>query len=270
MNRFFIFLFIIFITSCSSKEEASKNVLSVTMEPYRYVVEAVAGDDWEVRSIVPKGGNPETFDPAPGDIMLLSESRACFLVGGLGFEREWKDKMAVLYPKMTLVDTSRGIERDAGDPHLWTSPDNMIKIADNVCKALCKIDSTRSTGYHERLVKLKDSIYATHAILKRKLEKVKGKSFLIFHPSLTYFSSLYGLRQISIECEGKEPSVAHLQTVIDAARAQGVNCVLVQAEFDRRSAIAIADEIGARVEEINPLSYYWHEQMLHIADVLSK
>ena len=118
-------------------------MLSVTMEPYRYVVEAVAGDDWEVRSIVPKGGNPETFDPAPGDIMLLSESRACFLVGGLGFERDWKDKMAVLYPKMTLVDTSRGIERDAGDPHLWTSPDNMIKIADNVCNALCKIDSTR-------------------------------------------------------------------------------------------------------------------------------
>lgn len=242
----------------------------VTAEPYRFVVEAIAGDEWEVRSIVPKGSNPETFDPTPRDMVAMADGMAYFMVGGLGFEEVWEDKIKELYPQLGIVDTSNGIVRDNGDPHLWTSPDNMAVIACNVFNAMCKMDSINAMNYRIRLSAFNNLLQRTDSIVKEKLQCAQGKSFLVFHPSLTYFAKRYGLRQLAIEHEGKEPSVAQMRSLIDSAKACGVKSVLVQAEFDVKNAEVIADEIAARVYSINPLSYNWHEQMLYIADVISE
>lgn len=242
----------------------------VTAEPYRFVVEAVAGDEWEVKSIVPKGSNPETFDPTPRDMVAMADGMAYFMVGGLGFEDTWKGKIKELYPRLRIVDTSNGIVRDAGDPHLWTSPDNMAVIARNVCDALCTMDSVNVWQYRRRLQTFDDSLQRTDSIVKEKLNGLQGSSFLVFHPSLTYFANRYGLRQLAIEHEGKEPSVAQIRSLIDSARTYGVRSVLVQTEFDTKNAEVIAGEIAAKVYSVNPLSYDWHEQMLYIADIISQ
>ena len=102
---------ILSLVACSHIEGDSRQ-LFVTIEPYRFVVEAVAGEEWNVCSIVSNGGNPETFDPMPSDLLALASSKAYFMVGGLGFENGWKEKIAELYPHLLLVDTSQGIERD--------------------------------------------------------------------------------------------------------------------------------------------------------------
>lgn len=269
--RTFIYIFVIlFLGACSGNDIKQEKLLTVTMEPYRYVVEAIAGDSWCVNSIVPKGNNPEAFDPTPRDMTALAESKAYFLVGGLGFERAWRTKIEDMYPGLVMVDTSLGIERDAGDPHLWTSPANMRVIADNVCAALCIMDSACSDEYRMRLARFKRKLHVTDSIVGHKLAECRGNSFMIFHPTLTYFANNYSLNQISIENEGKEPSVAHIRNVIDSARNCGVKYVMVQAEFDRRNAEVIANEIGAEVVEIDPLSYDWHGQMLYIAGILSQ
>ncbi|MBQ5706279.1 MAG: zinc ABC transporter substrate-binding protein, partial [Bacteroidaceae bacterium] len=66
------------LAGCAPAADASRPTLAVTIEPYRYIVEAVAGDAWEVVSVVPKGNSPETFDPTPGQMMKLGSCRAYF------------------------------------------------------------------------------------------------------------------------------------------------------------------------------------------------
>ena len=43
-------------------------------------------------------------------------------------------------------------------------------------------------------------------------------AFIIYHPALTYLARDYGLQQIALENEGKEPSAEHMRRIIDTAR----------------------------------------------------
>ncbi len=266
--RNLIYISFFFIVACQ-RTSIADNILTVTIEPYRFVVEAVAGDKWHVNTLLPNGSNPETADLSPKAMASLSDSKAYFLVGGLGFEREWVSRIAETYPSLLLVDTSLGIEHNPSDPHLWTSPDNMSQIAHNVCDVLCAIDSLNSEAYMARLSEVLKVFSSVDSAINRKLSDCQARSFVIFHPSLTYFADRYGLKQLAVEHEGKEPSAAYLRNIIDEARNAGVKHVFLQQEFHKHQTEAVAKELDAEVIIINPLSYHWQDEMLHIADCLS-
>ena len=256
------------LLSCGTAGESGKPMLAVTMEPYRFIVEAVAGDKWQVVSMVPKGSSPETFDPSPGRMTTLGRCRAYFMTGGIGFEQSWGAKIAEMFPSLPMIDTSEGIERIHDDPHLWTSPDNMSLIARNVCNALCRLDSTDIDGYVSRLSDAEAMLCAVDSTIRARLATGADSCFVVFHPSLTYFARLYGLRQMVLEEHGKEPSASHIKHTIDEARRLGVGKIFIQAEFDKKHAESIARELNAAIITIDPLSYNWCGEMLNIVDQL--
>ena len=94
------------------------------------------------------------------------------------------------------------------------------------------------------------------------------RTFMIYHPALSYFARDYGLKQISIEEGGKEPSPAHLKKLIEESKKDSVKVIFVQQEFDLKNAKLIAKETGIRIVPINPLSYHWQEEMEQIAKAL--
>ena len=102
------------------------------------------------------------------------------------------------------------------------------------------------------------------------LDTLTHRTFIIYHPALTYFAQAYHLKQLAIETDGKEPSAASMKKLIDEARAQRVRVVFVQREFDRKHAESVAREIGARVVVIDPLSAQWKDEMLKIGQALTK
>lgn len=120
-----------------------------------------------------------------------------------------------------------------------------------------------------RFTRLGTSLKQTDEKILACLEKGE-KSFLIYHPALSYFARDYGLTQISIEEGGKEPSPAQLKALINRCREQHVQVVFVQKEFDTRNAEMIAQELDVPIVTINPLSYRWEEEMLHVARALSE
>ena len=54
------------------------------------------------------------------------------------------------------------------------------------------------------------------------------KYFIVYHPALTYYARDYGLRQVAIEADGKEPSAKQLTAVIRQAREAGVRRIFYQ------------------------------------------
>lgn len=87
---------------------------------------------------------------------------------------------------------------------------------------------------------------------------------MIFHPNLGYLARDYGLEEISVEYEGKEPPPSRLKYLIDRARKDNIKIIFVQKEYDTKNARAIADEIGARIKIIDPLSEDWESSTLEI------
>lgn len=282
--RNFIYIFIIFcLSACKpSAQSEQKPTITVTLEPLRYFTEAIAGDQYQVVSMVPKGSSPETYDPTPQQLVALNKSQAYFRIGHIGFEQTWMDRLASNSPQLKFYDTSEGIDliRTAGhqhgdhyhaggvEPHVWNSANNAIILAENIYKALCELDASHQSYYKERLDSLKQTIQQTDQTIRKLLQKA-DRTFLIYHPALSYFARDYDLKQVSIEEEGKEPSPAQLKTLIETCRKENIHVIFVQQEFDIRNARLIADELGVTIIPINPLSYDWPTEMINVAKALT-
>ena len=116
---------------------------------------------------------------------------------------------------------------------------------------------------------MKQIFAQTDANIRLLLENADN-TFLIYHPALSYFARDYGLKQICIEEDGKEPSPAQLKALIETCKKENANVIFVQQEFDMRNALLIAGELGVGVVPINPLSYDWQKEMINIARSLTK
>lgn len=276
--------------SKSNNGDEEKPVITVTLEPQRYFTEAIAGDKFKVVSMVPKGSSPETYDPVPQQLVSLGDSKAYFRIGYIGFEQTWMERLMNNTPHIQVFDTSKGIDLilnngnhdhnhghgthdghiHAVEPHVWNSTANALIIAGNTYKALSQLDKANDAYYMARYDSLCQRIQHTDSLIRQQLSAPEAaKSFMIYHPALSYFARDYGLHQISIEEGGKEPSPAHLKKLIDLCKAEDVRVIFVQPEFDKRNAETIAQQTGTKVVPINPLSYDWEEEMLDVAKALA-
>ena len=284
MKKLIYILILLACCACgNTAQKDEKPILTVTLEPLRYFTEALAGDHYQVVSMVPKGNSPESYDPTPQQLVNLSRSQAYLRIGYIGFEQAWMKKLEENNPDMKVFDTSQGVDLIRGEghwhgdhfheggvePHIWNSTRNASVIADNIFAALCELDAAHEADYKHRLDSLKQIISQTDADVRTSLKNADS-TFLIYHPALSYFARDYGLKQISIEEGGKEPSPAQLKALIEACRKENAHTIFVQQEFDQRNAQLIADELGVNVVSINPLSYDWPEEMLRVAQALKR
>ena len=252
--------------SCSSAKNDNANKITVSIEPLRYLTEQIVGDRFEVVTMVPKGSSPETYEPTARQMADLSESILYIKVGELGFERTWMPRLTSNAPHITVVNSSEGITSHIGDdPHSWMSARNAIIMAHNIYEAVKRIDVKDSVFFRQRLDSLCNVIHATDKYIRQTTAQAHCKSFIIYHPALTYFASDYGLEQLALEEHGREPSAAELEQIISTARAKGVKTMFIQREFANRNVDIITNTIGARKVEINPLGYDWNKEMRRIA-----
>ena len=278
MKTYLFLLIALLLTACGGSQQAGqKPVITVSIEPLRYFAEAIAGDRYQVVSMVPEGSSPETYDPTPRQMIDLSRSRAFLLAGYLGYELAWADKLQQNAKNVPFFNLSEGIEliREEGhahaggiEPHTWTSIANAEIIADNISRVMCRLDPEHAEEYKANAAGLKAKITNLDKEIRAYLPDAP-KAFLIYHPALSYFAREYGLTQISIEEGGKEPSPAQLESLITRCREMHVGVIFVQKEFDTRNAEVIARELHVPTVTINPLSYQWEREMRAVARVLS-
>ncbi len=60
-----------------------------------------------------------------------------------------------------------------------------------------------------------------------------------------------------------------MKELIDLARSENLKTIFVQKEYDSKNAKAIANEIGAEVEVIDPLSEDWLKATMDIISCIA-
>ena len=254
------------ICSCggTNRKAESKESIFVTIGPLRQIVSGIVGDDFDIEVLVPAGASPESFEPTPRQFISLNKAKAVFAVGLIDFERNLTSKIK---EQSKVADLSRGIELIAGscshnhhghhchhgiDPHIWTSPTALKIMAQNAYNTIAAIypDSTKYKSNYDLLAARLDSLDCS---VRAMCERARVRRFIIYHPALTYLARDYGLEQISIEHEGKEPSAKRLASIIDNARADSTSRIFYQSTYPRSTVEVVAEDIGAEPIEIDPL-----------------
>lgn len=246
----------------------------VSILPQKYFVERVAGKQVVVSVMVEAGQSPETYEPTPRQMVALSQARLYFSIG-VPFENTWMKRIKDANPALRVVPMQRGIallpligpsgEPDGTDPHVWTSPQRVKIMAATIRDALIENDPAHRGDYESNYRAFIAELDTLDRDIQSILASAKGKPFLVFHPAWGYFAKDYGLRQIPIEAEGKEPGARALARVIDLGKREGVKVIFVQAQFNRRIAETVATEIGARVVAVNPLAENYPQNLLQVA-----
>jgi len=262
--------------ACSAPVKPDRRI-TVSIEPQRYFVDCLVDTLFDVQALVPPGSSPENYDPDPQQMAQLARSQAYFLIGNIGFETVWKTRLQANNPQVRFFDNSADVipiaddaHGQSADPHTWTSPKQARIIVQNMYQALLQLDSENQIHYRRNLEKLLAVIDTTDREVSDLLAQAPQKSFIIYHPALSYLARDYGLTQYAIEHDGKEPSPNHLKQLVDIAQAEHIRIIFIQEEFDRKNAEIIARETGCRLVTIQTLSYHWREEILRIARILSE
>ncbi len=268
--------------SCSPAEkgEDEKDMLTVSILPQKYFVEQIAGDNFDINVMVPRGASPETFEPAARQMKEAANSKAFFITGHLLFEKTLMKNIKSQNKDVKFVDTSRDVELIAddvadhgdhahihgADPHIWISLKEAEAQLSVILETIAEIDPDNEQYYRDNHERFISKIRALDEELTSRFKNAKGNSFLIYHPALSYFARDYGLQQISVEDHGKSPTPSHMKKIIDSARKKGLKDVFIQKEFERDNARAVARELGGDVIEVDPLSENWLENMEDMAE----
>lgn len=286
-------LILIACNTASNKDDAQESVMTVTIEPQRFFLDMLVGEQYNINTLVPPGTSPETYEPSPSVMIEMGKSDIYFRVGELGFEKVWSSRLEQNNPEVTIVDCSEGIELMAGDdhdhdhghgddepgedhqhsaldPHVWSSPRVMKIFTKNMLEAVVANDPDNESHYRSNFEVVRKKINSTDSVIRHLLQDAPSRSFIIYHPALGYFARDYGLQQHSIEFEGKNPSPSQIKALVDLAREEKINTIFIQRGFDAKNAEVIANEIGAEVFEIDPMRYEWDEELLHIAKILNR
>lgn len=265
--------------ACQNRSQ-SVPVIAVSVEPQRFLLEQLAGDRFEVVTLMKPGTNPETFEPTMNTRTALDRAVAYFYVGGLPFEHSLiesaksleavstSDDIVPLYGTHSHSHDSGHCHDDEPDPHVWTSVRNAKVMAANMADALIKLDPEHSAEYSDRLTRLEHRLDSLDESIDRRLRASSCHSFMVWHPSLGYFARDYGLEQLSVGWEAKEPSASALRRAVDQAEKSGAKVFFYQREFDNRQTQSLTSQLNLRTVTIDPMSYDWCGQMNLIADEL--
>jgi zinc transport system substrate-binding protein len=264
--------------------------VTVSILPQKYFVEKIGGAAVTVEVMVPPGAEPHTYEPKPKQLVKLSQSKAYFAIG-INFEDTWLEKFSAANRKMLIVRTDAGIDKrvmeqylfefanekahqeehdrpGSKDAHIWLSPRLVILQARTILDALVKIDPAHQDQYETNY----NAFIADVKTLDNQLtdyfkdSSSTGKEFIVFHPAWGYFARDYGLRQIPVEIEGKEPKPADLIKLINYARRVGIKVIFVQPQIFPKSARMIAQEIGGTIIIADPLSEDWYNNLKRVAE----
>lgn len=111
---------------------------------------------------------------------------------------------------------------------------------------------------------------ALDARVEEKIRQSKLSYFIVYHPALTYYARDYGIRQVAIENDGKEPSARQLAEIIRDARKNGIRRIFYQNQFPKSVVEIIAQDMQAEYIEIDPLDEQVIENIDRITDLITR
>jgi zinc transport system substrate-binding protein len=264
----------------SDIDHLEKPRIVVTILPQAEFIEKIAGDKVSITTMVPPGASPHTYEPRPSQMKEVTEAEMYAKVGtGLDFELVWMPKIIETNPNMLIIDSSKSIrlietvadnEHGGKDPHFWLSPKNAIIMVENLYEGLVKIDPDNKEYYAKNKDAYIESLKELDSTIMQTFSGLKTKKFMVYHDSWGYLAYDYGLEQIPIAKEGKEPTPESIANLIDQARENNITIIFASPEFEIQTAKTIAEEIDGRVILISPLAKGYIENLKRMSDEISK
>lgn len=150
------------------------------------------------------------------------------------------------------------------------NPRFAIQQATDIHDGLVQLDPAHREAYDRGLAQLKQQFEQADHALNQQLAPLAGSPVLVFHPSWGYLTDRYDLKQWPIELGGHEPTPRQMAKLTDKAQHAGVKLILVQPQMSQATAQRVAEQLGAKIVQVDPLAYDLPKTWAQIGKVLSQ
>lgn len=228
---------------------------------------AVIGDGTDIKMLLKPGSELHSFEPTSEDIVEMINADLIVYVGGES--EEWMESVLKnnhvdekkVVRLMDYVDTLKelsdeGKESDGeDDEHIWTNPNNVIKLVNAIEHKMSEIDSGLSETYRRNAKSYNDKFME----IDKKIRMVvsdSDKKTLIFGDRFPfqYLVREYGLDYYAayLGCsEQTEVSSKKIKSLIDEVNDNHIGVVLKIELTSDKIAKTIAEATGAEVLVLN-------------------
>lgn len=259
---------------------AKKPVVLVTLSPYAFFVKQLAADLIDVETLIPEGANPHIYE-APPQAVAKHQGASLWFYLGENFDKKMLQflkenpsapKAINLTTGVALIGETCGCSHhheEESDLHLWMSPKVMKHQISVMTSALKDILPEHSDLLTEREHQVLERLDALDARITASLSTKHGSTLLVSHPAFAYFCRDYGLHQLSIEVEGKEPKPLDLHQIIDRAKQEHVELIITEPQHSNKGAIALGELLSLPLHEINPYAENYIDMLEQLTQIIS-
>lgn len=253
------------------ENEKIKIHVAVTSVTYADFVSKIGGDEVAVSVLIPAGVDPHDFEPSFNKVREISDVGIYFRIGKVfSIEDVWIENIKSNNKSINVVDCSKGLTLKNNNPHMWLGIEEAKGIVENIYSSLSELKPDFKQQFYNNKIGFIGKLDSMDNAFMQLSKQLTQKKLLVYHPAWNYFLSRYGIEEISIEKEGKEPKAGDLREVIDFARKNKVRSIFVEPQFDATSAEAIASEINAEIVSINPMPRDFIENLDDLFNKFSK
>jgi ABC-type Zn uptake system ZnuABC Zn-binding protein ZnuA len=257
-------------TGCGTEKEAGgtsgKAALDVvaSVSFLADVAQNVAGDRFEVRSLVPLETDPHSFEPTPKDLGEVAAADLVLINGG-DLEGPLLKTLENAGGEATLVDASAGLqsrtpqpgepplESSETDPHFWLDPVLVKSYVATIRDAFAKADPNGAAEYEANAAAYTAQLDELNAWIESQVALVPAanRKLAMNHASHGYFADRYGFSVVGTVIPsvgtGETPTAKQLSDLTAAIRTSGARAIFVEIEENPKLAEQIAAETGITV-----------------------
>ncbi len=227
------------------------------------IAQNVAGERTVIKSLMPIGVDPHSFEPTPQDVATIADSTV-LIVNGAGLEGGFLTELLQnAGGQRTVIEASAGLTaRQPGstenvdeptDPHFWLDPNNVIKYVENIRDGLRRLDPDNAVYYGANADMYIEQLRALDRSIRDQVATIPEARRLLVtnHESFGYFADRYGFKVIgtlipSVSSEAA-PSAQQLAQLVDRIKATGAPAIFLEIGTNPQLADQIASETGIKV-----------------------
>lgn len=285
MFKFLLFA-LTFAISCMQAAESAPTAASryvlVSVAPYKFFLNRVAGDTVKVGLLVPAAASSHTYEPTPKQILEASSADLWFTIGE-SFECRILPALQARNPNLQAVDLRQGLDLIAAastnscshgcckgsggeDLHIWLSLRQVEIQVRTIAAALSARYPENAQLYAHNAEQFIAELHTLDQQISTLLAPLKQRTILVSHPAYAYFCRDYNLEQLSIEFEGKDPSPQQLTKLLQQAKQKKIKAIFIQRQYSNKGAKLIATQLGAKLVMLDPYSENYLSAMREIAE----
>ncbi|MBR6681505.1 MAG: zinc ABC transporter substrate-binding protein [Clostridia bacterium] len=256
------------LSSCGKKAAGDEGKLKITttvFPPYDFARQ-IAGENAEIKMLVPPGSESHSFEPSLTDLSVIYNSDIFIYAGG--DSEEWvkdiaenaaeKGVLTLAMTDCTELIYKKGHEHDSDhshtvqeiDEHVWTTPNNAILICEKIKELMCQKDEKNTEIYNANYDRYKAELEALHNEFTGVIQDATTKT-LVFEGRcpFAYFCKEYGLvchSAIDGCSSNTEVGLTTVSELIGIVKEQNIPAVLYIELSNQEIADTICKSTGAK------------------------